>query len=413
MPGGAAANTTSLLVARNVMFPATKADGVAALPEPLTIFVSADAHYSVAVAAASLGLGASSVYGVPVDEHGVMSATTLSEAVQEALSRGRRPFYVCATAGTTVRGAYDPLPAIAAVCRQYRLWLHIDACWGGPAIFSARHRHKLAGSARARTIAINPHKMLGVPVTCSFLLAADLRTFSSANRLSDAGYLFHSDPTSRASHAPSTDEADILSNLAAPGLLDAEPPSAHVFDLASLTPQCGRRADSLKFYLAWIYHGSDGFSTMVDRAMAAAAYLAARLRARADVQVLEDGNPPCAQVCFWYVGDGGVEPGSTDNGLGEERKSLRDVRWADGEMGAVNSRVTRAAVSGLVRKGWMVDFAPGGKEEDGEERGEFLRVVMNRSCGRGIVDGLVKAIGEVGAEVVKREIQALELQGKV
>ena len=405
MPGGAAANTTSMLVARNVMFPSAKTGGVASIPEPLAAFASADSHYSVAAAAVTLGLGSSAVQAVAVDEHGAMLAPALASAIEASISRGQRPFYVCATAGTTVRGAYDPLPAIADVCARFRVWLHVDACWGGPAIFSTRHKHKLAGSHRAQTVAINPHKMLGVPVTCSFLLAADLRTFSSAHKLANAGYLFHND--ARGSNGDTSASDTGLNNLLPPGLLAAEPAPADVFDLASLTPQCGRRADSLKFYLAWTYHGSAGFAAMVDRAFAAASLLAQLLRAREDVQVLGTGDPPCAQVCFWYVG-GSAEGGSNASaGHGSGRASLRDVQRSEGQQGRETSKVTREIVRRLVRRGWMIDFAPGGLDEHGEERGEFLRVVMNRNCGKGIVGGLVAAIGEVGAQVVEEALGEL------
>ena len=122
MPGGAAANITSMLVARNVMFPETKAAGVGALPKPLAAFVSVDAHYSISSAAATLGLGSSGVHTVPVDEHGAMSISALESAIESVLKVGQKPFYVCATAGTTVRGSYDPLSPIADVCTRHRLW---------------------------------------------------------------------------------------------------------------------------------------------------------------------------------------------------------------------------------------------------------------------------------------------------
>ena len=410
MPGGAAANTTSMLVARNVMFPSTKAHGVATQVGPLAVFTSSESHYSVSAAAATLGLGSSAVHAVSVDAQGAMSPSALATAIEEAIAAGKCPFYVCATAGTTVRGAYDPLPDIANVCERYHLWLHVDACWGGPAIFSNRHRHKLAGSARAQTLAINPHKMLGVPVTCSFLLSSDLRAFSSAHKLDNAGYLFHgatdSDDASAATSAVSAGNYGVA-NLAAPGVLDAEPNPATVFDLASLTPQCGRRADSLKFYLAWLFHGSDGFAAMVDRAFAAAALLAQRLQERSDVEVISSsGDPPCGQVCFWYVGHD-LSPKIAGGSVASARRSLKDANFAPNERRVVESQVTRELAKRLVRKGWMVDFAPGGAEEDGEVRGEYLRVVMNRMCSEGIVEGLLKAIGEVGTEVVIEKLNEL------
>ena len=71
------------------------------------------------------------------------------------------------------------------------MWMYIDASYGGPAIFSPTRKSKLYGSHLTISIAINHHKMIGVPVTCSFLLGADIRQFHASNTL-PASYLFHS-----------------------------------------------------------------------------------------------------------------------------------------------------------------------------------------------------------------------------
>ena len=63
-----------------------------------------------------------------------MDPVELSALLVEATSKGQQPFFVCGTAGTTVRGAYDPIPALLTLREQYGFWLHIDAAWGGGAL---------------------------------------------------------------------------------------------------------------------------------------------------------------------------------------------------------------------------------------------------------------------------------------
>ena len=62
--------------------------------------------------------------------------------------QGFEPFFVNATAGTTVLGAYDPLHAIADVCERHGLWMHVDGCWGGSAAASGNYRHLVSGVER-------------------------------------------------------------------------------------------------------------------------------------------------------------------------------------------------------------------------------------------------------------------------
>jgi len=103
--------------------------------------------------------------------------------VQKAKQEGYTPFYVNAGAGTTVMGSYDPFNAIADVCQRHNLWMHVDGSWGGSVVFSDKHRYKLEGVHKADSVTINPHKMLGVPMTCSFLITGDTRRFSKATSL--------------------------------------------------------------------------------------------------------------------------------------------------------------------------------------------------------------------------------------
>lgn len=173
-PGGSASNASSIVIARNTLFPETKKDGMGG--KRLTLFTSAHGHYSVEKAAQMYGFGSAAVIPVPVDDAGRMIPSELERLVIEGKEKGDVPFYVNSTAGTTVHGSFDPFTELADVCKRQGLWLHVDGSWGGSVIFSDKYRKgRMEGIERADSMAINPHKMLGVPMTSSFLLVKSLK----------------------------------------------------------------------------------------------------------------------------------------------------------------------------------------------------------------------------------------------
>jgi glutamate decarboxylase len=333
--GGSASNLTSLVVARNTLFPECRASGNG--NHDFVVFTSAHGHYSVEKSAMICGLGSNSVWPVPVDEFGCMKPDALRELVIHARNEGKTPFYVNSTAGTTVMGSYEPFEEISKICKEFGLWMHIDASWGGPAIFSSKQKHKLNGAHLADSLTVNPHKMMNVPVTCSFLLGPDMNIFNKANSTA-AGYLFHT-----------SDSGDI-------------------WDLADLTLQCGRRGDSLKLALAWIYYGAAGFEQQIDHAFEQAEYLANLIKQSDNFVLVSQDPPPCLQVCFYY---------SPGRNLSDDKEE--------------NTLRTKMMVEKMILRGYMVDYAPGPK-------GSFFRVVVNCQTLPGTVEGLVKGLEEVGRQ---------------
>lgn len=101
-----------------------------------------------------MGIGSDNVYAIKTDDRGKMIVSQLEAAVSRALQEGARPFMVSATAGTTVLGAFDPLPAIADICQKYGLWMHVDAAWGGGALMSPKYRQLLSGIERYMLLTI-------------------------------------------------------------------------------------------------------------------------------------------------------------------------------------------------------------------------------------------------------------------
>lgn len=125
-PGGSISNLYAFLAARHRMFPNYKEHGAKCLPGELVMFTSDQSHYSVKSCAAVSGLGTDNCIIIPSDEGGHMIASELEKAIVERKGQGQIPFFVSATAGTTVLGSFDPIQDIADICEKHGLWFHVD-----------------------------------------------------------------------------------------------------------------------------------------------------------------------------------------------------------------------------------------------------------------------------------------------
>jgi glutamate/tyrosine decarboxylase-like PLP-dependent enzyme len=264
-PGGSASNSLSILVARNTKFPCTKTDGYGT--KKFVLFTSEHGHYSVEKAAQMFGFGSHAVQSVPVDDQGRMVPAELTKLVKQSRQKGETPFYVNATAGTTVLGSFDPFEELAKICKEEDLWLHVDGSYGGSIIFSEQLRkERMRGLGKVDSFAITPHKMLGVPVTCSFLIGRDMRQFYAANAI-EAEYLFHQNN------------------------LDTD-----IYDLGHFTPQCGRKGDALKLFLGWLFYGREGYAKKLDHAYEMATYLHKRLSESPNFVMVSQLPLPCVSA---------------------------------------------------------------------------------------------------------------------
>ncbi|KAJ2474136.1 Glutamate decarboxylase 2, partial [Coemansia sp. RSA 2320] len=269
-PGGAYANIHALMVARNRRFPELVRGGMGGLRGAPVVFTSTHAHFSIEKAAVAAGIGLDHVERVPTDSNGRMDGVALRRQVERAVARGDLPFFVNATAGTTVLGAFDPVDAIADVCADHGLWLHVDGAWGGPLALFCKDVCNVSGLHRADSLSVSAHKLLGVPLQCSFLLVrAGLGVMRDALGLG-AQYLFHGDED----------------------------------DVGDATLGCGRRPDAIKLWLAWRYYGTRHFRARLmaarARARALAAAVAARPACATGVWRLV-AAPQSTCVCFWFV----------------------------------------------------------------------------------------------------------------
>lgn len=243
-PGGSVGTLFALHLARHRHQPDTAQRG--SNGDRLIIFVSTSGHYAATKSAALLGIGTEHVVNVAADREGRIVPAALAAAVDAARQRGDVPLAVIATAGTTVTAAFDDLNAVADVCDTNDLWLHVDGCYGGSALFSPTHAHRLDGIERSDSFVWNLHKMMGMTQQCTALLVKRPEQLGEcfATR---ADYLFQ----------PDKQFGD--------------------YDSGDRTFQCARRIDVLKLWLAWKAHGDAGFAARIDHAMAMADYTRQRI----------------------------------------------------------------------------------------------------------------------------------------
>jgi len=168
--GGMVSNLTALTAARERALPGSRRAG---LDGRGTLYVSAEAHSSIDRSAEILGVGSESVRAIPIDSDRRMDVDVLAARIADDIAAGRVPIAVVGTAGTTLTGAVDPLADIAAVCREYGVWFHVDGAYGLPAAATASAGKLFDGIERADSATIDAHKWMFVPKACGILLVRD------------------------------------------------------------------------------------------------------------------------------------------------------------------------------------------------------------------------------------------------
>ncbi|MEP6913887.1 MAG: pyridoxal-dependent decarboxylase, partial [bacterium] len=127
------------------------------------------AHSSIVKAAITLGIGEVNVKRIDSDDLFRMDLNSLTLAVQNDRCAGYLPLAVVATVGTTSAAAVDPIPEIAEFCKKEKIWLHVDAAYGGAMALLPEGRHLMEGVTAADSVVVNPHKWLFVPLDFSTL----------------------------------------------------------------------------------------------------------------------------------------------------------------------------------------------------------------------------------------------------
>jgi glutamate/tyrosine decarboxylase-like PLP-dependent enzyme len=177
--GGNMANFVCLLAARTAKAGwDVRKTGISGSHPRLMLYASSETHTWVQKAADLFGFGTDAIRWIPVDEHQRLKTGDLRRQIELDLTRGDRPFLVVGTAGSVSTGAIDPLPEMAAICREHDLWFHVDGAYGALAAALPDAPDDLRGLSQADSVAVDPHKWLYAPLEAGCALVkrpGDLR----------------------------------------------------------------------------------------------------------------------------------------------------------------------------------------------------------------------------------------------
>ena len=226
--GGSMSNFMSLVMARDRVSLDIREKGNT---KKLTAYTSENAHYSLSKNASFTGIGRGNVRYIKADKYGRINVLEFEKQVKDDLINGFIPFYLNATAGTTVLCAFDDIKALAPTCQKHNIWLHLDGAFGGGVIFSDKHKHLVDGVNQTNSFCFNAHKILGAPLSTSVLVTKEKNDLHNSFN-NNASYLYQTH--------------------------DDE------FNLGQKSFECGRRNNALKLWTMWKAIGTNGIASIVD-----------------------------------------------------------------------------------------------------------------------------------------------------
>jgi glutamate/tyrosine decarboxylase-like PLP-dependent enzyme len=163
--GGNMANLTAFLAARTAKAPKSmKEDGLMNNSNEMVFYCSKATHTWIDKAAVLFGHGTKAIRWIPTDDDNKMNTAILSQTIKDDIKNGKKPFLVIGNAGDVSTGVVDDLSEIAAICKSYDLWFHIDGAYGIPAAVIPQYKSLFDGVREADSIALDPHKWLYAPM---------------------------------------------------------------------------------------------------------------------------------------------------------------------------------------------------------------------------------------------------------
>ena len=329
--GGSGATMTAMVAARH----AAVGDDASRLAR-CTVYMADQSHSSAVRAAWMAGIPRANVRLVACDADFRLDVAALARAVAADRAAGMIPLMVVANAGTTNTGAVDPLEAIADLCALERIWMHVDAAYGGFAVLVPEGKAKLAGLGRADSVTMDPHKWLYVPFECGCLLVKEPAKLKAA-------FLINPDY-----------------------LKDVETSGGEV-NFADYGEQLSRRARGIQVWVNVQYFGVERLAEAIRYSLALAPFAEARVRATPGLEVLAPAT--LGILCFRAHPAGMDDPAALDalnerilhavNATGKVFISSTRIRGAFSlRICPIGHRTRQADIEGLV--GMVGDMASGG-----------------------------------------------------
>jgi glutamate/tyrosine decarboxylase-like PLP-dependent enzyme len=278
--GGVMANLMALALARDVRLRDDGGPARGSRLEGIRVYASDQAHFSIARGLDVLGFPRDTLHVLPSDRRFRLVAGPVADAVRADRAAGLTPLAICAVAGSTNTGSVDDVPALASLAEQERLWLHVDAAYGGAALLSPRDADRVLGLGLADSVTVDPHKW--------FFQAYDIGALV-VRRRDDLLRTFHQNPEYYASSRPQDEQLDWY----------------------RYSVEGTRRFRALKLWMSWKHLGTRGLGMLVEQNVDLAAYLSERLTDAEDFEVA--AHPPdLSVVCFRHVPPGDRPPADLD-----------------------------------------------------------------------------------------------------
>ena len=269
--GGSIATLSAVVTARSERLPEDFSRG--------TLYASDQIHHCMHKAAKLAGIPSRNIRSIPVDRAYRIRLDALEQQIRADRAAGMQPFLVVGNAGSVNTGAVDDLVALADLAESEKLWVHLDAAYGGFFMLTERGRAALRGIERADSITLDPHKGLFLPYGTGCLLARDGSALERAHRV-DADYMPPRDP------------------------------SGEFVSACDISPELSRDFRGLRVWLPVKMHGLSAFRNALDEKLDLTAWVADALGEISDVEIV--ASPQLSVVAFRMM-----KPGVSGEALDE------------------------------------------------------------------------------------------------